>query len=219
LKVNSATCWFILYGYVTMHGKQNFKFPFSSSCWLCNLRVCQIVGCIYAIKSFFFSFHPLFLVVIFYFKSKLDQAFVIWNSITSADANKAEYIHRNFHLSVLVVSSHTSIQVCRYIRLLKIVYFTWEAASTFWTLFVLLFTSALNSAVSFRHDWHSNFYSKSYKISYFTVRSTWKNIQLCLDSHRLLMLSLATSMYLKLLTAIVFYIDCDKFLLTEVSFS
>jgi hypothetical protein len=169
--------------------------------------------------NLFFSFHPLFLVVIFYFKSKLDQAFVIWNSITSADASKAEYIHRNFHLSVLVVSSHTSIQVCRYIRLLKIAYFTWEAASTFWTLFVLLFTSALNSAVSFRHDWHSNFYSKSYKISYFTVRSTWKNIQLCLDSHRLLMLSLATSMYLKLLTAIVFYIDCDKFFLTEVSFS
>ena len=27
LKVNSASCWFLLYGYITMHGQQNIKFP------------------------------------------------------------------------------------------------------------------------------------------------------------------------------------------------
>jgi hypothetical protein len=25
LKVNTASCWFILYGYMTMHGQQNMK--------------------------------------------------------------------------------------------------------------------------------------------------------------------------------------------------
>ena len=25
LKVNSASCWFLLYGYITMHGQQNIK--------------------------------------------------------------------------------------------------------------------------------------------------------------------------------------------------
>jgi uncharacterized protein YjiS (DUF1127 family) len=26
LKVNSASCWFLLYGFITMHGQQNIKF-------------------------------------------------------------------------------------------------------------------------------------------------------------------------------------------------
>jgi len=29
---NSAACWFMLYGYITMHGQQNIKFEL----WICD---------------------------------------------------------------------------------------------------------------------------------------------------------------------------------------
>jgi len=40
LKVNSATCWILLYGYITMHGQQNIKFRGQCSPKYLSQRVC-----------------------------------------------------------------------------------------------------------------------------------------------------------------------------------